>query len=42
MDRSNIHALRWDIYTKDKEELIKRYFSVYVPHPKGGNIVGIA
>ena len=37
-DRGKIHALRWDVYTKDKEELIKREFPVSVPHPKWGNI----
>ena len=35
-DKSKIHALRQDVYTIDKEELIKRYFLVFVPHPKGG------
>ena len=38
-DKSNIHALRWDVYTRDKEELIKREFLVSVLHKKGGNIV---
>ena len=34
--KKKIHALRWDVYVKEKEELIKREFSVSVPHPKGG------
>ena len=25
-DKSKINALRWDIYTKEKAELIKRFF----------------
>ena len=35
-DKKNIHALRWEVYTKEKEDLIKREFLVPVPHPKGG------
>ena len=38
-DKSNIYALGWDIYTRDKEELIKREFLVYVLHPKWGDVV---
>ena len=38
-DKKKIHALRWEVYVKDKEYLIKRYFSVSVPHTKGGAIV---
>ena len=38
-DKKNIHALMWEVYKIDKQELIKREFSVSVPHPKGGNIV---
>ena len=37
-DRSMINYLRWDVYTKDKEKLIKRDFLVTVMHLKGGNI----
>ena len=37
-DKSNMHSLRWFVYTVYKEELIKRCFSMSVPHPKGGNI----
>ena len=37
-DNKKIHALRWDVYVKQKEDLIKREFSVLVPHPKGGTI----
>ena len=32
-DKKNIHALRWCVYVKEKEELITRSFSVSVPHP---------
>ena len=38
-DKSKIHSLRWDVYKREKEELINREFLVSVPHPKGGNIV---
>ena len=38
-DKKKIHALRWDVYVMDKEELITRAFLVSVPHPKGGTIV---
>ena len=38
-DKKKIHALRWNVYVKEKEELIARFFSVSVPHPKGGTIV---
>ena len=37
--KKKIHALKWEVYVKDKEELIKREFLVSVPHPKGGEIV---
>ena len=36
--KSNIHDLKWDVYTRQKEELMKRKFLVSVPHPKGENI----
>ena len=35
-DKMKIHSLRWDIYTRQKQDLIKREFLVSVPHPKGG------
>ena len=38
-DKSNIHALRWDVYTREKEELINIEFLVFVPHPKVGETV---
>ena len=38
-DKTKICALRWYAYTRDKDELIKREFLVYVPHTKGGGIV---
>ena len=38
-DKKKIHALRWCVYVKEKEELITRAFSVSVPYPKGGTIV---
>ena len=38
-DKKMIYPLRWDLYVKEKKELITREFSVSVPHPKGGTIV---
>ena len=38
-DKKKIHALRWCVHVKEKEELITRSFSVSVPHTKGGKIV---
>ena len=38
-NKKNIHALRWDVYVKDKKEISTREFLVSVPHPKGGAIV---
>ena len=38
-DKKKIHALRWNVYVKEKEELITREFLVSVSHPKGGTIV---
>ena len=34
-----IHALRWEVYKKDKEGLIKRYFWVEFTYPKVVKIV---
>ena len=41
-DKKKIHALIWNVYIKEKEELITREFLVSVPHPKGGTIFGLA
>ena len=39
-NRSKVHALRWEVSMKYKEEeLTKRYFSVTVLHPKGWDII---
>ena len=38
-DKKKVHALRWNVDIKEKEELIMRAFSVSVPHPKGGTII---
>ena len=38
-DKKKIHALRWCVYVKEKEEIITRSFLVSVPHPKGGKSV---
>ena len=37
--KKKMHALSWEIYVKEKEELINRNVLASVPHPKGGNIV---
>ena len=37
-DKKKIHVLRWNVYVKEKEELITREFSVSVPHSKGKTI----
>ena len=38
-DKEKIHALRWDVYVEEKEEIITREFLESVTHPKGGTIV---
>ena len=35
-DKKKIHALRWEVYVKNKDKLIKREFPVYITHPTGG------
>ena len=35
----NVHSLRCYVYIKYKEDLIKIYLLVSVPHPKEGNVV---
>ena len=40
-NKNKMHSLRWDIYIKDKEDFIKRYFLVSVPHKKGGTLFGL-
>ena len=37
-DKKKICALRWEVYVKYKEELIKKEFLFSVPNPKGGAI----
>ena len=39
-NKKKIHALIWNVYVKEKDELITRAFLVSVPHPKLGTIVG--
>ena len=38
-DKKKIHALRWNVYVREKEKIMTREFLVSVPHPKGGTIV---
>ena len=38
-NNKKIHDLMWEVYVKEKENLIKIEFLVYVSHPKGGTIV---
>ena len=40
-DKSKIHDFRWYVYTRDKEEFIKRKFLVPVTHPGGGELFGL-
>ena len=40
-DKKSIYGLRWEVYVKEKEKLIKREFLVSVPHPKGGKWFGL-
>ena len=40
-DKRNVHALKWDVHTREKQELIKREFLVFVPHLKGGKCFGL-
>ena len=37
-DKKNLCALKWEVYGKYKEELIKKEFLLSVPNPKGGAI----
>ena len=37
-DKKKIHALRWNVYVKEKEDPIMRTFLVSIPHPKWGTI----
>ena len=38
-DKGGGRTLRWEVYKKDKEHLIKIEFLVDVTYPKGGKIV---
>ena len=40
-DNKKVNVRRWEVYVKEKEELIKREFLVSFTHPKGGAIFGI-
>ena len=40
-DKKNIHALRWGVYVKDKEDLIKRDFWCQFHILKGGQVFGL-
>ena len=37
-EKDNIHAIRWEVYKKYKEELINRDFKVAVMHKKVGKL----
>ena len=39
IDKKMIRCLRWEVYIKENEQLVKRDFLVSVPHPKWGEIV---
>ena len=38
-DKGNVHALKWEVYIKQKKNFTKTQFYVVVTHPKVGNIV---
>ena len=38
-DKKKIHDLRWEVYVKENEYLIKMEVFFPVPHPKWGGIV---
>ena len=38
-ENKKVVSLIWELYTKDMENLIKRYFKVAVPHSKEGGII---
>ena len=40
-NKKKVNALRWEVYIKEKEELINREFLVPVQHPKRGKCVGL-
>ena len=40
-DNSNIHDLRWYVYTKQKQDLTNREFLVSVTHQKGRTLFGL-
>ena len=40
-DKKNIHALRWQVYVKQKEDMIKRDFWCQFHILKGGRLVGL-
>ena len=40
-NKKKVNALRWEVYIKEKEELINREFLVSVQHPKRGKCVGL-
>ena len=38
-DKGKVYPLMWEVYIKDKQELLMRYSSMTFPHLKIGNIV---
>ena len=38
-DKGEVYPLMWEVYIKEKQELLMSYFSMAVPHLKIGNIV---
>ena len=38
-DKNNIHSLRWEVYVKEKEDLINIELLVSNPHHKGGSVL---
>ena len=40
-DKKKFHALSWEVYVKEKEELMKRFFWCQFHIRKGGQLFGL-
>ena len=40
-DKKKIHALRWDVHIKEKEELIKKIFGVHSASKRGEHFLNL-
>ena len=39
--KKNIHVLRWEVYVKEKQQLINIYILMYVSYKKRGKLFGL-